>query len=90
MYRKVLVAHRSYLSGVQRALGDAYVKEEFRRHRRADAKFVGPFLEEWDKYVSFLSRGATLLQSHELQQALSPQQSKQLQQLKQAISKTVN
>jgi hypothetical protein len=35
LYRRVLRAHR-LLPAEQRVLGDAYVKEEFRRHREVE------------------------------------------------------
>lgn len=45
-----------------RGLGDAYVKEEFRRHRTAEARFLGNFFREWNGYlhsVAGLGSGAS-------------------------------
>ncbi|KAA8498826.1 Succinate dehydrogenase assembly factor 3, mitochondrial [Porphyridium purpureum] len=56
LYRAILRAHRAFLGEYegQRALGDRYVKEEFHRHRNADAKFVAPFLRAWEEYLQVL------------------------------------
>jgi hypothetical protein len=37
-----------------RALGDAYVKEEWKKHTKADSKFVASFIDEWSKYLETL------------------------------------
>ena len=41
-----------------RALGDSYVREEFRRHRTASATFLQPFFTEWQAYAGALRSGS--------------------------------
>ena len=36
LYRRLLRAHRKFLTPEQRFLGDKYIKEEFRAHRNVD------------------------------------------------------
>ena len=46
LYKSILRLHRG-LPLELRALGDQYVKDEFRRHIDCDAKFVPTFMNEW-------------------------------------------
>ncbi len=46
LYKSILRLH-SGLPPELRALGDLYVKEEFRKHKTAEANFIGPFMNEW-------------------------------------------
>lgn len=50
LYRNILTAHRK-LPAQHRSLGDAYVKEEFRRHRGAEPQFLVPFELQWRDYL---------------------------------------
>ncbi|KAL0938899.1 acetate non-utilizing protein [Colletotrichum truncatum] len=52
LYRRLLRAHRKYLPGEMRLLGDEYIKAEFRAHRTVDnpAHLIG-FLSEWQLYA---------------------------------------
>ena len=50
LYRNILTAHRR-LPAQHRSLGDAYVKEEFRRHRGAEPQFLVPFELQWKDYL---------------------------------------
>ncbi|TWU75476.1 acetate non-utilizing protein 9 [Metarhizium rileyi] len=52
LYRRLLRAHRKYLPGEMRVLGDEYIKAEFRLHRKIDnpAHLIG-FLTEWQAYA---------------------------------------
>ncbi|PWN43046.1 ACN9-domain-containing protein [Ceraceosorus guamensis] len=55
LLRRILRSHRKYLDANQRSLGDAYVKDEFRRHRSVDQPLqIVAFLAEWKKYLDFL------------------------------------
>jgi hypothetical protein len=36
LYRRLLRAHRKYLDGDMRILGDTYIKSEFRAHRNVE------------------------------------------------------
>ncbi|KAK2829967.1 hypothetical protein Q5P01_017898 [Channa striata] len=53
LYKKILVLHR-FLPIDLRALGDQYVKDEFRRHKRASAEEVKSFMAEWQNYKDTL------------------------------------
>ena len=35
---------------IARKIGDAYVKDEFRRHTEAEADFLPTFLAKWEEY----------------------------------------
>ena len=56
LYRRVLRLHRQKLPAVQRAVGDEYVKKEFRAHQSLpdDSEFQRPFAEAWDDYCAQL------------------------------------
>lgn len=55
LYRSVLRVHRYLTAHEMRSLGDAYVKDEFRRHRTgASAAQLGRFFGEWNAYVEGL------------------------------------
>lgn len=47
MYKRILVLHR-FLPIDLRALGDQYVKDEFRRHKGASPEEVKSFMKEWE------------------------------------------
>lgn len=83
MYRTILRLHRNTLAPDLRALGDNYVKEEFRKHKDAAPEFVEPFFREWDNYVQQLLLG---VQGRDLTEAelssLSEEQLRQLSMLK--------
>ncbi|XP_068615594.1 succinate dehydrogenase assembly factor 3, mitochondrial [Brachionichthys hirsutus] len=53
MYKRILVLHR-FLPVDLKALGDQYVKDEFRRHRRASAEEARRFMAEWQHYKDTL------------------------------------
>ena len=56
LYRRLLRLHRQKLPPVKRALGDTYLKKEFRDHRKASPEFVIGFTSEWTKYAEELER----------------------------------
>lgn len=56
LYAGILRAHRA-LPPQMRSLGDAYVREEFRKHRAAKDSFLAPFFREWDGYLAQLQAG---------------------------------
>ncbi len=37
-----------------RALGDSYVKDEWRRHKKADTGYLSQFFNEWTNYANTL------------------------------------
>ncbi|XP_060916052.1 succinate dehydrogenase assembly factor 3, mitochondrial [Labrus mixtus] len=53
LYKRILVLHR-FLPIDLRALGDQYVKDEFRRHKRASPEEVNNFMSEWENYKDTL------------------------------------
>ncbi|XP_054877936.1 succinate dehydrogenase assembly factor 3, mitochondrial [Poeciliopsis prolifica] len=53
LFKRILVLHR-FLPVHLRALGDQYVKEEFRRHKSAAPEEVKSFLTEWENYKNTL------------------------------------
>ncbi|XP_029370296.1 succinate dehydrogenase assembly factor 3, mitochondrial [Echeneis naucrates] len=53
LYKRILVLHR-FLPIDLRALGDQYVKDEFRRHKRAAPEEVKNFMVEWQLYKDTL------------------------------------
>ncbi|XP_044192444.1 succinate dehydrogenase assembly factor 3, mitochondrial [Thunnus albacares] len=53
LYKRILVLHR-FLPIDLRALGDQYVKDEFRRHKNASAAEVTNFMTEWENYKNTL------------------------------------
>ncbi|XP_051466455.1 succinate dehydrogenase assembly factor 3, mitochondrial isoform X1 [Apus apus] len=48
LYRRILLLHRA-LPAALRALGDRYVKEEFRKHKAAGPAQAQRFLREWEE-----------------------------------------
>ncbi|XP_073318932.1 succinate dehydrogenase assembly factor 3, mitochondrial [Pagrus major] len=53
MYKRILVLHR-FLPIDLKALGDQYVKDEFRRHKTASPEEVKSFMTEWESYKDTL------------------------------------
>ncbi|XP_049891596.1 succinate dehydrogenase assembly factor 3, mitochondrial [Epinephelus moara] len=53
LYKRILVLHR-FLPIDLRALGDQYVKDEFRRHKSASVEEVQSFMTEWENYKDTL------------------------------------
>lgn len=47
LYKRILVLHR-FLPDDLKALGDGYVRDEFRRHKTAAKAEVARFLTEWE------------------------------------------
>ncbi|XP_036615222.1 succinate dehydrogenase assembly factor 3, mitochondrial [Trichosurus vulpecula] len=55
LYRRLLLLHRA-LPPDLRALGDQYVKDEFRRHKGVGREEALRFLREWERYAVALSQ----------------------------------
>ncbi|KAG7225386.1 hypothetical protein INR49_027375 [Caranx melampygus] len=53
LYKRILVLHR-FLPIELKALGDQYVKDEFRRHKSASPEEVKGFMAEWQIYKDTL------------------------------------
>jgi len=54
LYKAILRMHRG-LPLELKALGDAYVKEEFKLHKNATPEFVPMFMKEWATYAVSMS-----------------------------------
>ena len=57
LYRRLLRLHRA-LPPDMRRLGDAYIGEEFRKHRAAKPSFLPPFFAAWERYAAELESSA--------------------------------
>ena len=71
---------------MERSMGDAYVKSEFRLHRESKPELVETFVEEWSKYAVMLESAPLAGQGGKVGAALAPEQlddltEEQLQQL---------
>ncbi|XP_014795712.1 PREDICTED: succinate dehydrogenase assembly factor 3, mitochondrial [Calidris pugnax] len=55
LYRRILLLHRA-LPPALRALGDRYVKEEFRKHKAAGPAEAQRFLREWENYAALIEQ----------------------------------
>ncbi|XP_030645413.1 succinate dehydrogenase assembly factor 3, mitochondrial [Chanos chanos] len=53
LYKRILILHR-FLPIDLRALGDQYVKDEFRRHKAASEAEGKCFMKEWENYKDTL------------------------------------
>ncbi|MBN3325044.1 SDHF3 factor, partial [Atractosteus spatula] len=53
LYKRILLLHR-FLPLDLKALGDQYVKDEFKRHKTASPEGVKCFMEEWEAYKDTL------------------------------------
>ncbi|XP_032762850.1 succinate dehydrogenase assembly factor 3, mitochondrial [Rattus rattus] len=53
LYRRILQLHRA-LPPDLKALGDQYVKDEFRRHKTVGPGEAQRFLKEWETYAAVL------------------------------------
>ena len=56
LYRDILTLHKRYLPEAKRLLGDAYLRDEFRRHAEAKSEFMTSFFREWNGYKEILER----------------------------------
>ncbi|XP_026531443.1 succinate dehydrogenase assembly factor 3, mitochondrial [Notechis scutatus] len=57
LYKKILQLHR-VLPLELKALGDQYVKDEFRRHKSISLQEAQHFLQEWENYAMMLQQQA--------------------------------
>ncbi|XP_053122076.1 succinate dehydrogenase assembly factor 3, mitochondrial [Hemicordylus capensis] len=58
LYRKILQLHQA-LPLELKALGDQYVKDEFRRHKSVGPEEAQQFLKEWENYAAVLWQQAS-------------------------------
>lgn len=56
LYRSILRAHKKFLPTTEmKALGDMYVRAEFRAHRQANPEHLASFFQEWEHYLQQLT-----------------------------------
>lgn len=58
LYKALLKIHRGLPYELQ-AMGDQYVKDEFRRHKNCTTKEADIFMHEWTKYYVTLAKQLT-------------------------------
>ncbi|XP_041040549.1 succinate dehydrogenase assembly factor 3, mitochondrial [Carcharodon carcharias] len=68
LYKRILLVHR-LLPPELRALGDRYVRDEFRRNRAVEVQQANRFIEEWEAYADILQAQATECVMHPTQKA---------------------
>ncbi|XP_072506855.1 succinate dehydrogenase assembly factor 3, mitochondrial [Notamacropus eugenii] len=73
LYRRLLTLHRA-LPPDLRALGDQYVKDEFRRHKGVGREEALRFLSEWERYAEALSQQMTAAEKTQLGARLTKEQ----------------
>ena len=54
LYRSIRKHHRAHLPPQLRELGDETLRNEWKQHKSADAKFVTVFKNEWESYLAQL------------------------------------
>ena len=87
LLRSILRLHKLRLPSDQQALGDAYVKAEFRLHKDAEPAFVKMFMAEWTSYRDHVANSRNWPSAPLADSALasmSAEQREQLDALKQA------
>lgn len=55
LYRRILKLHKN-LPLIPKALGDQYLRDEFRRHKNATQEQITEFIQEWKMYADLLER----------------------------------
>ncbi|XP_006157568.1 succinate dehydrogenase assembly factor 3, mitochondrial [Tupaia chinensis] len=69
LYRRILQLHR-VLPPDLKALGDQYVKDEFRRHKTVGSDEAQRFLQEWEVYAAVLWQQANEKRQNSTEKAL--------------------
>lgn len=94
LYRQILRAHASVLPPPLRSMGDAYAREEFRRHRDAKTTPVQwkAFVQEWQRYLGMLQGTADLPEGsghipNDVLQSLNEEQKQQLARLREEAAR---
>ena len=73
LYRRILRAHRLKLPFHLRELGDRYVKDEFRKHAAADARWLRGFAASCEEYAATLEQQSAAA-AEGIGRALAPEQ----------------
>ncbi|KAG5177701.1 hypothetical protein JKP88DRAFT_226415 [Tribonema minus] len=91
LYRSILHLHRTVLPASHRAVGDKYIKAEFKAHKDAKPEHVPPFMRGWETYKERLrmqqSQFGRDLRTDE-QQSLTAEQQQKLEELRSRTSET--
>lgn len=86
LYRKILNVHKQKLLPDQRAIGDAYVRQEFRLNKVANEKQSRQFMTEWHKYYMELESAKDIARGKDMDrqafEELSDEMKEQLLKLK--------
>jgi hypothetical protein len=86
LYRDVLRVHRKVLPPPMRALGDRYMRDEFRRHKEGNTTESQwrAFAAEWQQYVATLNGSGAEMSGDitpDIMETMSPEQKEQLAKL---------
>ncbi|EGW30267.1 acetate non-utilizing protein 9, mitochondrial [Spathaspora passalidarum NRRL Y-27907] len=90
LYRSILRAHVHKLPKDLRSLGDHYVKDEFKAHKKIDNPLhIVAFLTQWQDYLRQIDHGSWLHNKlkHEDLEKMSPDQIGQLYELMKAAKR---
>jgi len=79
LYRSLLKAHRAYLQREMRALGDNYVKAEFKLHKTAKPEHLTKFYTEWESYLEEILKTARTRESLSMGAMVDPSAAQQTQ-----------
>lgn len=64
LYRKILKAHKDHLPAEMRSLGDAYVKSEFKLHKKVEnTAQLDAFFTAWEDYLNQMHKTARIKES---------------------------
>ncbi|XP_060586509.1 succinate dehydrogenase assembly factor 3, mitochondrial-like [Ruditapes philippinarum] len=64
LYKAILKLHRGLPFNMQ-AMGDQYVKDEFRRHKKCSETEAEVFMDEWTKYYLQLAKQLAARKKHQ-------------------------
>ncbi len=92
LYRRILHMHQRKLVSFQKALGDNYVKTEFRLHKKATQTQAIEFMKQWDDYRMQLEVTPSIMEigkelPEESQDLFTNEQKEQLEKLKEETAK---
>ncbi|CAD7924047.1 unnamed protein product [Amoebophrya sp. A120] len=94
LYRRILRLHRNLPHPMMRAIGDVYVKKEFRIHCGPPSMQTNPvlpeqfkdFLRKWNQYADQIAEGQVGKQiSRQQKQTMTAEQQLKLRELREAI-----
>lgn len=91
LYKAILRSHKRMLPAVMRDIGDAYVRDEFKRHKDAKPEHLNSFFREWLAYLDQMKNqgesGFGAPMKEDQLTSLSKEQQQQLEQLKKEAGK---